>query len=106
MNWFGNANICFDCKNAVPDDEGHGCPWSRKFEPVEGWTAEVVKLNLGNGKVGETYHITKCPQFDPDRPEPRTFGMKRCVRCKETGVVYETIVEAAILGEALPQRRV
>ena len=91
----GMANICFDCKNAVPDDRGHGCPWSRKFEPVEGWTAEIIKLNIGNGRYEDNYHITACPLFDPDSPEPRKSGVARRVRCKETGVVYETLVEAA-----------
>lgn len=91
----GMTNICFDCKNSVPDDRGHGCPWSRKFEPVEGWTAKKVKQCIGNGKYDETYHITACPMFDRDRPAQRSHGRVRPVRCKETGVVYETILDAA-----------
>ena len=79
----------------MPDDRGHGCSWSRKFEPVEGWTAERVILGIGNGKVCENWHITACPLFDRDGVCPRSSGKSRRVRCKETGVVYTTIVEAA-----------
>ena len=60
------ANICFDCKNAVPDDCGHGCEWSRKFEPVPGWTAKPVMLRSGRCTPTESWHITACPKFDPD----------------------------------------
>ena len=65
------ANICFDCKNSVPDDRGHGCPWSRKFEPVPGWTAEPVYKQIGTkgrGKrqIVDTYRITACPLFEGD----------------------------------------
>lgn len=60
------ANICFDCKNAVPDDCGHGCEWSRKFEPVPGWTATPTTLRSGGCTPTESWHITACPKFDPD----------------------------------------
>jgi hypothetical protein len=68
-------NICFDCKNACGK-----CSWSAvdpvtgkvKFEPVPGWTAEKVTLNLGHickgTKFVETYHITACPLFEHDEP--------------------------------------
>lgn len=67
------TNICFDCQNACG-----GCSWTEinpdtkqpRFEPVPGWTAKPVLLNVGGGKNGscfiETYHVTKCPQFIPD----------------------------------------
>ncbi|MDO5765625.1 MAG: hypothetical protein Q4P84_08010 [Elusimicrobiales bacterium] len=66
----GRANICFDCEHYA-----QGCSWTEldphtlkpRFEPVPGWTAEKVKLNLGSTKDGarliETYHITGCPNF-------------------------------------------
>ena len=72
------TNICFDCKNACG-----GCSWSAidpeteqiRYEPVPGWTAERVVLNLGDydGKHRRcyTYHITACPQYDPDYPQER-----------------------------------
>ena len=93
---YKRANICFDCTNAVPDDNGHGCPWSRKFEPVPGWTAEPTVLNPG-GRYDrtETYRITACPLFERDqvRERPASYPVK--VRCVETGVVYESMTAAA-----------
>ncbi len=83
------TNICFDCKNAVPDNNGHGCAWSRKFEPVEGWTAKPVILRSGGCAPTETYHITACPEFDPD------YRKIIHVRCIETGEVYSSLSKAA-----------
>ena len=70
------ANICFDCQKACGD-----CSWSEldpatkkpRFEPIPGWTAEKVMLNVGTHGVHkkaivETYHITACPEFAPDEP--------------------------------------
>ena len=55
------ANICFDCQNAVPSKKrGTGCPWSRAFKPVPGWTATPCVIDRGGI---ETYRITACPQF-------------------------------------------
>ena len=70
----GKTNICFDCQRACGD-----CSWSEvdpvtkrvRFQPVPGWTAERVKVNVdhGHGSFGvETYHITACPKFIPDEP--------------------------------------
>lgn len=85
------TNICFDCKNAVPDSDGHGCPWSRKFKPVKGWTARKTKVAVGP-QYTETYEITACPLFEPDdknRSDGRIPGVR--VRCVETGVVYPSM---------------
>ena len=54
-------NICFDCQKACGD-----CSWSDNFEPVPGWTAEKCHYH-GVGKYKDTYHITACPEFEPDR---------------------------------------
>ena len=69
------ANICFYCRNACG-----GCSWTAvdpktekiRFEPVPGWTAEKVLLNVGSyglhkKRIVETYHITACPQFKKDK---------------------------------------
>lgn len=70
---YQKTNICFDCQNACG-----GCSWSEinpetkkpRFEPVPGWTAQEVILNVGRSRSGyglvHTYHITACPQFVPD----------------------------------------
>lgn len=86
------TNICFDCKNAVPDSEGHGCPWSRKFEPIPGWTAEPTVLGTGKSYTAtDTYEITDCPLFDPDDKDRHDGSMASVrVRCVETGVVYRS----------------
>ena len=98
------ANICFNCSNAVPDNKGHGCPWSRDFEPVSGWTAEPVVLNPGRKyERTETYQITACPLFDPDDDEHRCIPEPVAVRCTETGVVFKSIGEAARAIGCIPQ---
>lgn len=68
------ANICIDCQRACG-----GCSWSEinpetgkpRFQPVEGWTAEEVLLLVGssgrNKVISQTYKITACPLFVPDR---------------------------------------
>lgn len=67
------TNICVDCKKACG-----GCSWSEidpatekpKFEPIPGWTAEKVWLNVGTSgsynrkRIVQTYHITACPEFE------------------------------------------
>ena len=109
------ANICFDCKNSVPDNNGHGCPWSRNFEPVPGWTAEPTKVGAGKYAT-DTYCITDCPLFDPE--DDLRIGANandHCVkvRCKETGVVFHSLRHAgqavgrdgATIGDALRKGR-
>lgn len=80
------SNICFNCQKACG-----GCSWTEinpetnkpRFEPVPGWTAKPVLLNVGRGtKKGgiidkclqETYHITACPEFVPDAPRESSGG--------------------------------
>ena len=71
---YSNANLCFRCQKACG-----GCSWSEldpvtrkpRFEPVPGWTAKKILLNLGGGggkkkNITETYHITACPEFVSD----------------------------------------
>lgn len=69
-----NTNICFDCQNALG-----GCSFSRldprtnrpAFQPVEGWTAEIVPYCVGILKgqayFESTYHVIKCPEFIRDK---------------------------------------
>lgn len=70
------GNICFECKNACG-----GCPWTRwdeekgrvAFDPVPGWTAEIVPFRGIPGRhtrsrngveYDYTYKITACPLFE------------------------------------------
>lgn len=75
------ANICFDCENAMG-----GCSWSAldpvtgkpQFKPVPGWTATPAVLQAKNGSYQykwDTYSITACPQFvpTPERKVPPDY---------------------------------
>lgn len=62
-----SSNICFDCKKAYG-----GCSWTEldkngrvRFEPVPGWTAKEITIRFDKRKE-KTWHITKCPLFEPD----------------------------------------
>ena len=56
-----SANPCFDCAHAVPDNRGHGCPWTigAMFLDVPGWT---VRRYRREGK--EAVQILHCPMFE------------------------------------------
>jgi len=51
---YKSSQLCWNCVHAVPDAV-YGCPWSKDFEPVEGWRAE---------KTNNSYRITNCPLFE------------------------------------------
>lgn len=54
--------LCCYCKKF-----SGGCSWSRRFEPVEGWTAEptIIRQRNRHGKYDiQSYRITKCPQYE------------------------------------------
>lgn len=85
-------NICVDCDNAFG-----GCPWSEKnpetnrtrFEPVPGWTATKAYLSGGrmpNGekRILETYRITECPLFVPDKNMERRYEQEEKSKSKKT----------------------
>ena len=58
------GTLCWRCVNAVPDPEtGAGCPWSRRFEPVEGWTAFPRRYDESTGNHGVSYQVTACPSY-------------------------------------------
>ncbi|MBU5626501.1 hypothetical protein KQI82_06155 [Oscillibacter sp. MSJ-2] len=52
---------CWDCIHAVPDMQGHGCPWTigAMFRDVPGWT---VRRCRREGK--EAVQILHCPMFE------------------------------------------
>lgn len=89
------TNICFDCKKAVC-----GCSWSRNFTPVDGWTAEPTSttyaLKSGELRAINGYHITACPEFEPE--ETGTIsppGKPLRVHCETTGEFFRSASAAA-----------
>lgn len=62
-----SETLCWKCANAVPDSNGHGCPWSRSFEPVEGWVAEpasYISNRMGKRVEIQSYEVRSCPLFE------------------------------------------
>lgn len=49
---------CCNCKKFAG-----GCSWSRRFEPVKGWTAVPTVINHG-GNFDGSYMIIHCPEFE------------------------------------------
>lgn len=49
--------LCWECGKAVG-----GCPWSKRFEPVPGWTAVATKVKQQTTML-DTYCIIACPLF-------------------------------------------
>ena len=69
------ANICINCKNSCGL-----CAWSRKLKPVEGWTAKPIKKRTTDGKMVDSFYISDCPQFVPEKRPPRANAWT----CEET----------------------
>lgn len=93
--------LCWTCANACG-----GCPWSRRFEPVPGWTAHETKLRIvsvGRGRkytirMADTYEIEACPLYVADGNMSRYVELKES--CKtvseielETGMTASTQAE-------------
>lgn len=80
------SNICIDCKKSVGL-----CPWSEidpatkkpRFAPVPGWTATPTKLKMYKGRMDQSYDITACPLFEPDRRDKRGVWTGVCERCNK-----------------------
>ena len=63
------TTLCWSCQNAVPDDEGHGCNWSNRLQPVKGWEAKKTY----NKEYHYSYQVISCPEYIPDpkdEPDP------------------------------------
>ena len=54
---------CWHCRNIST------CEWGKSGEPVEGWDAEITKINIGDDKYIDTYDIRDCPKFEKGTPE-------------------------------------
>lgn len=57
------GSLCWKCRNAVPDKQGHGCEWSMHHKPVPGWkTVQSIR------KEQPSVRVVVCPKFAPDKP--------------------------------------
>ena len=63
-------SLCWSCQHAVPDLNGHGCEWSKRFDPVPGWDAEETVLTTSYKQGTKSYHVYGCPKYLPDEPKP------------------------------------
>lgn len=67
------AQLCWNCRNAIPSPQ-YGCPWSREFKPVKGWTAKPIIVK--NPPPYTSYCITGCPLYIPDKKVPQKTPQK------------------------------
>lgn len=58
---YGGNSLCWKCGRATGF-----CPWSREFEPVQGWTANKTIVRQSADVEFESYEVIKCPLFEPD----------------------------------------
>lgn len=69
-----SETLCWKCIHSVPDTRGHGCPWSLRFEPVDGWDAEPASYpsNRTNKRVMiQSYEVRSCPLFEGEGGDER-----------------------------------
>lgn len=62
--------ICWTCRRST----NSGCPWSARFQPVPGWTAERRDILSYDGEKyipTESYRVSVCPLYLEDRREPK-----------------------------------
>lgn len=57
-----SETLCWKCKNAYGN-----CSWSKRFKPVEGWTAVPTKVNVGYKGQTDSFLVIECPQFIKSR---------------------------------------
>ncbi len=54
---FASKSLCWKCSRATGF-----CPWSREFEPVQGWDAVQTTVD-----GIESYEVKSCPLFEKDK---------------------------------------
>lgn len=58
-----SGQLCWSCKNT----NGNVCSWfSKKSEPVEGWTAKPTIIR-NNEEIVRSYRVIKCPNYEQGR---------------------------------------
>ena len=76
-----STQLCWSCARCVGF-----CPWSKKLEPVEGWTAKCTTLHHRNAEQQyetPSYYITACPLFVPEGKTPEERKRQRKLLEKE-----------------------
>lgn len=61
-NEYWRHTLCWGCARSCGL-----CPWSKGFQPVEGWKAEETKINNmaqeGKTRTTKSYRVIECPLF-------------------------------------------
>ncbi len=101
--------LCWRCRNALKK-----CPWSIRFEPVEGWDAVSTRLQTAsNASCRDSFLVKACPMFEAETPRkpihkpttkrkpslPKRWTAKetsKAIALAEKGTPYKEI--AAVLG--------
>lgn len=85
------GTLCWECANATG-----GCSWSKKFIPVEGWTAKRTTMtlgyNTGRPRKATSYVVKKCPEYTPD-------NLREAVMIDEECLLSETTSDPARVRE-------
>ena len=55
--------LCWRCKHSAGKNM---CSWARFFVPVEGWDAQPTMLASSQGRMRDSFHVRKCPQFEKE----------------------------------------
>lgn len=66
-----SETLCWTCDKAIGK-----CPWSIKFQPVDGWTAEPTIINSpGFGQI-KSFKIIACPMYKKEQTTYKTNAEK------------------------------
>ena len=72
-------SICNYCQRAAGKDM---CSWAKDFIPVEGWTAQPSRIAIWDGRMIDSYNVTRCPLFERDKPKTIKPKPKKIVAAK------------------------
>lgn len=55
--------LCWRCQHSTGKNM---CSWAQRFVPVQGWDAQPTLLASSQGKMQDSFHVRKCPQFEKE----------------------------------------
>lgn len=95
----GCGTLCWDCANT----NRFKCTWfdPDNQQPVPGWVAEMntVRSQRWDGTAYPvdliSYHVYRCPNFEPVSDEPYLCTTIKPVKNLDTGEVYSSLKRAA-----------